>query len=55
MAEHTLRDRLRAGNTLVAPGVFDLISARILNQYPVDAAYMTGFGVVASYLGLPDA
>ena len=55
MAEHTLRDRLRAGSTLVAPGVFDLISARILNQYPVDAAYMTGFGVVASYLGLPDA
>ena len=55
MAEHTMRDRLRAGSTLVAPGVFDLISARILNQYPVDAAYMTGFGVVASYLGLPDA
>ena len=55
MAEYTLRDRLRAGNTLVAPGVFDLISARMLNQHPVDAAYMTGFGVVASYLGLPDA
>ena len=55
MAEHTLRDRLSAGNTLVAPGVFDLISARMLNQHPVDAAYMTGFGVVASYLGLPDA
>ncbi|MCG8592854.1 MAG: isocitrate lyase/PEP mutase family protein [Kiloniellales bacterium] len=50
-----MRDRLQPGKTIIAPGVFDLISARLLNQHPVDAGYMTGFGVVASYLGLPDA
>lgn len=55
MTRQTLRDRLQPGNTIVAPGVYDLISASMLNQHPVDAGYMTGFGVVASYLGLPDA
>ena len=55
MPKQTLRDRLQPGKTIIAPGVFDLISARLLNQHPVDAGYMTGFGVVASYLGLPDA
>ena len=55
MKRQTLRDRLRPGKTIVAPGVYDLISASMLNQHPVDAGYMTGFGVVASYLGLPDA
>ena len=55
MPKQTLRDRLKPGETIIAPGVFDLISARLLNQHPVDAGYMTGFGVVASYLGLPDA
>ena len=55
MPKQTLRDRLQPGRTIIAPGVFDLISARLLNQHPVDAGYMTGFGVVASYLGLPDA
>ncbi len=37
------------------PGVFDLISTHVLNQHPVDATYVTGFGLVASSLGLPDA
>ena len=55
MKRQTLRDRLRPGKTIVAPGVYDLISASMLNQHPADAGYMTGFGVVASYLGLPDA
>lgn len=55
MPKQTLRDRLKPGETIIAPRVFDLISARLLNQHPVDAGYMTGFGVVASYLGLPDA
>ena len=55
MPKQTLRDRLQPGKTIIAPGVFDLISARLLNRHPVDAGYMTGFGVVASYLGLPDA
>ena len=40
---------------IVAPGVFDMISVKIANRYPLDAVYMSGYGTVASYLGLPDA
>jgi len=40
---------------LVAPGVFDGISARIADQMGFEALYMTGYGTVASHLGLPDA
>jgi 2-methylisocitrate lyase-like PEP mutase family enzyme len=39
----------------VAPGVYDMVSARIAEAVGFQALYMTGFGVVASYLGLPDA
>jgi 2-methylisocitrate lyase-like PEP mutase family enzyme len=35
--------------------VYDLISARIADRAGFDALYMTGYGVVASHLGLPDA
>ena len=50
-----LRARLRAQELLVAPGVFDGISARIADQMGFEALYMTGYGTVASHLGLPDA
>lgn len=50
-----LRDRLDAGEFIVAPGVYDLISARLADRYDFAALYMTGYGVTASYLGLPDA
>jgi 2-methylisocitrate lyase-like PEP mutase family enzyme len=50
-----LRARLRAKELLVAPGVFDGISARIADQMDFEALYMTGYGTVASHLGLPDA
>jgi 2-methylisocitrate lyase-like PEP mutase family enzyme len=39
----------------VAPGVYDMISLRMAASMGFDALYMTGYGVVASYLGLPDA
>jgi 2-methylisocitrate lyase-like PEP mutase family enzyme len=55
MPRTSLRPLLARGKCLVAPGVFDLISTHILNQHGAEAAYMTGFGVVASALGLPDA
>ena len=55
MRRTPLAPRLARGRCLVAPGVFDLISTHILNQHGVEATYMTGFGVVASALGLPDA
>jgi 2,3-dimethylmalate lyase len=50
-----LRPRLAKKELLVAPGVFDGISARIADQLGFEALYMTGYGTVASHLGLPDA
>jgi 2-methylisocitrate lyase-like PEP mutase family enzyme len=50
-----LRRRLERGEFICAPGVFDLISARIADRFEFPALYMTGYGVVASSLGLPDA
>src|ERR1017187_10562137 len=50
-----LRARLARKELLVAPGVFDGISARIADQMGFEALYMTGYGTVASHLGLPDA
>ncbi|GAB4169666.1 MAG: isocitrate lyase/PEP mutase family protein [Thalassobaculales bacterium] len=51
----SLRERLSGTDLLVAPGVFDGISARIADALPFEALYMTGYGTVASHLGLPDA
>ncbi|MGO9701961.1 MAG: oxaloacetate decarboxylase [Xanthobacteraceae bacterium] len=50
-----LRARLAKKELLVAPGVFDGISAKIADQMGFEALYMTGYGTVASHLGLPDA
>lgn len=50
-----LKRKLAEGAFVVAPGVFDGISARIADPMGFDALYMTGYGVVASHLGLPDA
>lgn len=44
-----------ADRLLVAPGIYDMVSARIADRMGFDLLYMTGFGVVASHLGLPDA
>ncbi|KAI9019951.1 putative isocitrate lyase-family protein,putative carboxyvinyl-carboxyphosphonate phosphorylmutase [Hyaloraphidium curvatum] len=49
-----LRELLARPGLVVAPGVFDGLSALLLARQPADAAYMTGFGVAAS-LGMPDA
>jgi 2-methylisocitrate lyase-like PEP mutase family enzyme len=51
----SLAERIRRRDFTVAPGVFDMISARIADSLGFDALYMTGYGVTASYLGLPDA
>jgi 2,3-dimethylmalate lyase len=51
----SLRARLASRELLVAPGVFDGISAKIADQMGFEALYMTGYGTVASHLGLPDA
>ncbi|HRO60067.1 MAG TPA: isocitrate lyase/PEP mutase family protein [Burkholderiaceae bacterium] len=51
----SLRQRLREPGLLVAPGVYDMVSLRLAESFGFDALYMTGFGTVASHLGLPDA
>lgn len=55
VARHTLRQRLQQEGLLVAPGVFDMVSLRLADSFGFDALYMTGYGTVASHLGLPDA
>ncbi len=50
-----LAARLRKPELLVAPGVFELISAKIADRMGFESLYVTGYGLVASYLGLPDA
>ena len=50
-----LAARIRARDLVVAPGIFDMISTRIADRQGHDALYMTGYGTVASALGLPDA
>lgn len=55
MADPNLRKRLERKSLLVAPGVYDLVSTRLADTFGFEALYMTGFGAVASHLGLPDA
>ena len=55
MANDTLRKRLQTKSLLVAPGIYDMVSLRLANTFGFEALYMTGFGAVASHLGLPDA
>ncbi len=50
-----LAARLREKRLLSAPGVFEMVSAKIADRMGFEALYMTGYGTVASYLGLPDA
>lgn len=51
----TLKQKLKSGKIILAPGIYDMISLRIADGMGFDCLYMTGFGSVASYLGLPDA
>jgi len=50
-----LANRLRKSELVIAPGIFELISAKIADRMGFECLYVTGYGVVASYLGLPDA
>ena len=50
-----LARRIRARELTIAPGVFDMISAKVADRAGFDALYMTGYGIAASHMGLPDA
>jgi 2-methylisocitrate lyase-like PEP mutase family enzyme len=54
----TLREVLNArpkDRVIAAPGVYDMVSLRMAAAMGFEALYMTGYGAVASHLGLPDA
>ena len=49
-----LRALLDSGQTIVAPGAFDPLSARRVEEAGFPAVYMTGFGTSAALIGRPD-
>ncbi len=49
-----LREMLEAGEMVLAPGCYDALGARLVEEAGFPAAYMTGFGSAASRLGRPD-
>jgi carboxyvinyl-carboxyphosphonate phosphorylmutase len=49
-----LRALLESGETIVAPGAFDPLAARLVEEAGFPAVYMTGFGTSAALLGRPD-
>ncbi|MBL6078876.1 isocitrate lyase/PEP mutase family protein [Belnapia sp. T18] len=55
MAHPSLKAAFEAGRFVVAPGIFDMISARVADGMGFTSLYATGFGTVASHLGVADA
>ena len=49
-----LRALLDSGETIVAPGAFDPLAARLVEEARFRAVYMTGFGTSAALIGRPD-
>jgi 2,3-dimethylmalate lyase len=49
-----LRERFDAGEMVLAPGCYDALGARLIEEAGFPAVYMTGFGSAASRLGRPD-
>jgi 2,3-dimethylmalate lyase len=50
----TLRSLLESREPVLAPGAYDALTARLIEQAGFPAVYMTGFGTAASLLGRPD-
>jgi 2,3-dimethylmalate lyase len=49
-----LLEMFDGGEMVLAPGCYDALGARLIEQAGFSAAYMTGFGSAASRLGRPD-
>ncbi|MBN9267130.1 MAG: isocitrate lyase/PEP mutase family protein, partial [Hyphomicrobium sp.] len=49
----TLKSMLRSGPMVIAPGAYDCLTARLVEQAGFPAVYMTGAGTSVSH-GLPD-
>jgi 2-methylisocitrate lyase-like PEP mutase family enzyme len=55
MSKRSLRDALRAGEFVAAPGIHDMITAVVSNKVGFDFVYASGYWMTASAYGLPDA
>lgn len=49
-----LRELIDHGRPVLAPGCYDALSARLVEEAGFPAVYMTGFGSSAGHLGRPD-
>lgn len=54
MNGHDLRARLDTGEPVLMPGVWDALSARMAHQTGHEVAFLSGYSVSATLLGLPD-
>lgn len=54
MSVSKLREAINSGETLLAPGVYDMVSASIAEKIGFSALFVGGYGISASHLGLPD-
>jgi 2-methylisocitrate lyase-like PEP mutase family enzyme len=55
MAKPDLKSHLEQGTFVIAPGIQDMITAVIANKVGFDFVYASGYWLVASAYGLPDA
>ncbi len=55
MADASLKARFDQREFVVAPGIFDMISTKVADGMGFPCLYVTGFGTVASHLGVADA
>lgn len=55
MANPALRQKLEAGEFILAPGIYDGLSALVADKMGFGALYMTGYGTSASLLARPDS
>jgi len=55
MAHPSLKACFDQKKFVTAPGIFDMISAKVADGMGFDCLYVTGFGTVASHLGVADA
>ncbi|HEY1510102.1 MAG TPA: oxaloacetate decarboxylase [Solirubrobacteraceae bacterium] len=53
-ARPSLSELLASGEMVLAPGCYDALGARLIEEAGFPAAYMTGFGTSAARLGRPD-
>jgi 2,3-dimethylmalate lyase len=49
-----LRELLAGPDPVLAPGIYDALGARLVEEAGFEVVYMTGFGTAASFLGRPD-